>query len=1169
MMPQSRGTFDTLIVPISHSLVVLGDLLAADDGAELLERLGYKVPTDGDLGSLFADLSARSSALADALSQVLDAYEDGSWEQPSFPGKVLDLSNSIVEIVEAAQDLPARADAAFSAAPDFLANAGVDQLPKRLIDYLLVRYLYIEHPKLASLFELLGLTAQTFIPEADYNPDFYLVEIRWERFPSLISEPEKVLAQEYGWGTSAFSDDVLLDRLKGFLWLLGVPARSVILSPDDPETSATTNLQVPLFHGAVEMPSDGYAGVELGLRGGRVDSSTDPTDAGLAIVPYAAGELGLDLEVAEGWLLTIDGTFGAEAIAVTVRPKSGVQFDTGTNVSAILGIALMRDGAELGPLLILGNSDGSRLQLGDVAFRIRVVATEELDIAFDVRDGAVVIEAGEADGFLQKVLPPDGLWATFDFLVGWSSIDGVYFRGSASLEVTLPTHQSIGPIRIDSIYLLIGTDDTGGIDFVFATSAGLEIGPVSASVDRIGLKTNVNFPAEGGNLGLAQLAPPSFKPPTGAGLTVDTSGITGGGYLEYDPDNERYAGILQLQFTEVGLVAIGLITTRMPDGSPGVSIVISIGVVFTPPIQLSFGFTLSAVGGLIGINRTMMVDVLRDRVRAGTVDSVLFPENPIVNAPQIISDMRSVFPPEDGRFVVGPMVRIGWGSPKVIDAEIGIMIELPSPVRVAILGQVSALLPEEEAAVVELHIDVLGVVDSSKKTLSIDATLFDSRIQQYPLSGDAALRLKWGDPPRLNMSLGGFHPAYSPPPAFPNLDRLTLSLSSRSDLQLSCRMYQALTPNTLQFGASVDLYAESGGASVDGGLSFDALIYFSPFGFEVVTRGGVTARYRGKTLAGVRLRVTLSGPRPWNARGTATFEILAWDVSVRFDRSWGPSAPIKLPAVDPWEPFTAALDRPESWGARLPADRWMVEALEPAEENGQQPSDIRLHPAGTLEVRQSVLPLGVRLEKLGNAPVKEHHTFRIEAMEARGGEGTRVLEATPVEEYFAPAQFEELSDNQRLSLPSFEEMQAGVAASEGDIAWDEDADWPYELTYESKVIDKEYVAHESDAPDLATVRWHLGAILVRRNAAMVGAPGRTGLRRFEVPDLTPRVHLGEEAFTVVDVDDLSAVDLDPQALPANGSRIRKSVDQALQAHLALHPEDAGRLQIVHDFEAVA
>ena len=34
----------------------------------------------------------------------------------------------------------------------------------------------------------------------------------------------------------------------------------------------------------------------------------------------------------------------------------------------------------------------------------------------------------------------------------------------------------------------------------------------------------------------------------------------------------------------------------------------------------------------------------------------------------------------------GPMLEIGWGTPTLITLEIGVILEVPDPVRIALLG---------------------------------------------------------------------------------------------------------------------------------------------------------------------------------------------------------------------------------------------------------------------------------------------------------------------------------------------------------------------------------------------------------------------------------------------------------------------------------------------------
>ena len=113
----------------------------------------------------------------------------------------------------------------------------------------------------------------------------------------------------------------------------------------------------------------------------------------------------------------------------------------------------------------------------------------------------------------------------------------------------------------------------------------------------------------------------------------------------------QYIGAVHLDVAkQLGITAFGLITTRMPDGSPGFSLLVLTSARFTDGIPLAYGFTLYGIGGLLGVNRRVDGDALRAGLRAGTIGRLLFPQDPLRNGPAIVSDLKTVFPPETGRF---------------------------------------------------------------------------------------------------------------------------------------------------------------------------------------------------------------------------------------------------------------------------------------------------------------------------------------------------------------------------------------------------------------------------------------------------------------------------------------------------------------------------------------
>src|SRR5207244_381825 len=111
-------------------------------------------------------------------------------------------------------------------------------------------------------------------------------------------------------------------------------------------------------------------------------------------------------------------------------------------------------------------------------------------------DGLLVLDFGEGDGFLSKIFGDQP--QTVAFAVGgqWSSKTGFAFSGKVRLEITLPIHQTIlGVVNLDSIFISIGvsagTGQQTNVTAVVALAASAKIGPISASVSKVGLKANM------------------------------------------------------------------------------------------------------------------------------------------------------------------------------------------------------------------------------------------------------------------------------------------------------------------------------------------------------------------------------------------------------------------------------------------------------------------------------------------------------------------------------------------------------------------------------------------------------------------------------------------------------------------------------------------------------
>src|SRR3989441_1414012 len=335
---------------------------------------------------------------------------------------------------------------------------------------------------------------------------------------------------------------------------------------------------------------------------------------------------------------------------------------------------------------------------------------------------------------------------------------------------------------------------------------------------------------QGGNLGPLQFDL-GLVPATRVGVSIDTGSIKGGGVLILDFAKGEFFGALELTFQDlITLKAIGIITTKRPDGSEGIAVLILVTAEFIP-IQLGFGFTLIGVGGLLALDRALDSLALKIGVRTGAVNSILFPQDILANINKIISDLKTIFPIARGHFIIGPMGKLGWGTPTLISLELGVILDL-SQAAFTILGVLRCILPSEDVAILKLQVNFAGGIDFNQGMIWFDASLFDSRLLIYTLTGDMALRIGWGDQAIFVLSVGGFHPAFNEVPTdLRGMRRLSISLLSGDNPRLTTMTYFAVTSNSVQNGARVELYAEACGFNIYGFIGYDLLVQFNPFHF--------------------------------------------------------------------------------------------------------------------------------------------------------------------------------------------------------------------------------------------------------------------------------------------------------------------------------------------------
>ena len=753
-----------------------------------------------------------------------------------------------------------------------------------------------------------------------------------------------------------------------------------------------------------------------------------------------------------------------------------------------------------------------------------------------------------ADEFLIK----QGDSPEFDLSFEWE--DGVEVSGTdeGGLEFIIPIDKTFfGSLTLGGIGLKLTPGTPDGLETeIRLYNATLELGPFTGTVDGIGMELDVSFPSSGGNLGPVDVGI-GFIPPTGIGFVLDAGAVKGGGFLSFDHDAGRYAGALELDFSGLfGFTAVGIVTTKMPDGSKGFSLLLLVNVTFGTPIALGFNFYLAGIGGLIGLHRTMDTEAIRLGVKDGSISNILFPENVIANISKIISDMEAIFPVKRDQFFLGLMARITWNTPALLTIEAGLAIEFPSPVRIAILGVIRCALPTADKAILKLNVAFAGIIDFEKKLLSFDASIFDSRILTITLEGDMALRISWGSKPDFLISVGGFHPSYTPPAHLELLPmkRLTVNiLSGNPNLVLTA--YFALTSNTIQFGAAIDFSFKISKFGIYGYFGFDVLIQFSPFRFIAGIKAGVAVKIGKTTIMSISLSFNLEGPAPWRAHGHAKFKILFFSIKVKFDKTWGEKKENSLPATDVLPLLLEEMNKDENWDAKPGTQAAELVTLA---QGASAPGIVIVRPFGSLEFKQEVVPLDLTMEKFGNYQPGDITRATFSKVTVNGTDFTG-NDLGDLKSNFAPSAYKEMSDADKLKAPSYEDQNAGVRLETTD-----DIKFDYGI---NRLVEYETILSDEEEEELGLLSVSTDFFRPFVKGGAIGKSALSVAKKKKLKKTSVKVNLQTEEFAVANINDMSNA-------VAGGVTFesKAAADEYLRSAVASDPSLEGSLQLTPAYQ---
>src|SRR6476620_6824822 len=461
MTEDGVGTVGLLATELPTVSQPLEDHLTPDGILSLFLELGSRLPAElvGKQGFAAALPKAR-----DAVTKLPDLVT--ALAQASDLDSILDATSKLVDaIVALAQALDSLADAVKAVAGQLSGVSEADvaafalDFVRRLLEYLVVLYLEGNLPRLAAVLALLGIVE--IAPDQDQAPTTTLPpymrrSLRFDNISNVLNSVEKFFHDEYGWGATDFNARKLLSRVNDLLFAFGVPAK--FKAGND-----TTPARLDIVLIAVGPEADPIApgaprGISARLLFGLQDTFTVQW-------PFFI----------DGWRLEASAKGALDQnLTATLKPPGSflIKPPTGT-LDGQVSLAVVGerpDPTHPNPFRVLripgvGGVEAGRVRASaGTAYHFDTTANASVGdptVEFKLEKGKLSFAADSEDGFLAEVLPKGGVGVDFDFGIGWSRSRGVFFSGSAGLEITIYIARDLGPVRIASLHRWAKADGNG------------------------------------------------------------------------------------------------------------------------------------------------------------------------------------------------------------------------------------------------------------------------------------------------------------------------------------------------------------------------------------------------------------------------------------------------------------------------------------------------------------------------------------------------------------------------------------------------------------------------------------------------------------------------------------------------------------------------------------
>ena len=422
---------------------------------------------------------------------------------------------------------------------------------------------------------MLNVIGTVPVPSVPGRPSFIRTTFAWSELPKIVTEPGELPARVFGWGSANFDVDRLIEYLAEFFVGLGLPIRLA-----RPERALTAGyLGLPPGATPPVVPS-------LVVPIFRIQSGGASIEAAVVLhaLPATGGALPglvLELHIPTAFPRTLrltDWVTPRTPAASEPAAPFGIRIRPG-NVSVIAPLSPATTAPPIGfgfdfsprtPTVLLGDPNASRLEFAGASVDLATSFNNgqwSANIGADLKGFKFIFDPGEGDGFLRFLIGSAKTEIGIPLGLQWTG-SGIRFGGSASFNVVVHPHISIGPATVEEIDFRLGIPLGGKPRVMLQVGAAIaaDMGPVSMMLKGVGLQADVLF--EPGNAGRSISMSGSSRRTASASRSM-AAASTAAASSSSMPERGEYAGTLELSSrSHHRSRPSASSTTRLPDGQP-------------------------------------------------------------------------------------------------------------------------------------------------------------------------------------------------------------------------------------------------------------------------------------------------------------------------------------------------------------------------------------------------------------------------------------------------------------------------------------------------------------------------------------------------------------------------------------------------------------------------